>query len=163
MAVRTLIAELETHLLLLEEFFNLLSRETSELADIHVDAMNEINALKEVIAARIETHSVLLRNVLEEAATREGLPSEASLGLLAEAYKRKGNGTVARLHGDLNRIADHIRQTISINREIAERFAASVSTTLQLLTRIINQSNTYGASGGYQQRHVGAVMINREA
>lgn len=163
MALRTLIAALETQLRLLEDFFNLLSRETRELSDIQLDAMSQINLLKESIAARIESHSSLLRKEMEEAAVREGLSATATLGELAGAYKQKGNKDVSRLHDELNEVADRIRQRITLNREIAERFAASVASSLELLTRVINQSNTYGASGGYQQRSTGAVMINREA
>lgn len=163
MATHTLITVLKTQLQLMEEFFALLSRETRELSDIHLDAMAEINSQKESFAARIETHSALLRKELEEAASREGLPPTARLGELAEAYKRKGKTEVSHLHGELNHVADRIRQAISINREIAERFAASVAGSLQLLTRVINQSNIYGATGGYQQRPTGSVMINREA
>lgn len=163
MAIDTLITTLETQLHLLEEFFNLLSRETRELSDIHLDAMAEINGQKESIAARIETHSAVLRKELEEAASHEGLSSKATLGELADTCKQKGKMDVSRLHEELNRVADRIRQTISINSEIAERFAASVAGSLELLTRVINQSNIYGASGGYQQRPTGSVMINREA
>jgi DNA-binding protein H-NS len=164
MAIHTLTAALETQLHLMEEFFHLLNRETRELTDIHLDAMAEINSLKESLASRIEIHSALLRKELEEAVTLEGLSSKATLGDLAETYKQKGKKEVSRLHLELNRVADSIRQTININREIAERFAASVSTSLELLTRIINQnSSTYGASGSYQQRPAGAVFINREA
>jgi flagellar biosynthesis/type III secretory pathway chaperone len=163
MAIHTLIPALETQLHLLEEFFNLLSRETRELADINLDAMAEINGHKESISARIEAHSALLRKELEEAASREGLSPKARLGELAAIYKQKGKKDVSRLHEELGRVTDRIRQAISINREIAERFAASATSSLELLTRVINQSNTYGASGGYQQRPTGAVMINREA
>ena len=163
MAIHTLIASLEAQLLLLEEFFNLLSRETRELSDIHLDAMAEINSQKESVTARIETHSALLRIELEEAVSREGLAPKATLGELADTCKLKGKKDVSRLHEELGRVADRIRQTISINSEIAERFAASVASSLELLTRVINQSNIYGASGGYQQRPTGSVMINREA
>jgi flagellar biosynthesis/type III secretory pathway chaperone len=163
MSIDTLISTLETQLHLLEEFFNLLSRETRELADINLDAMAEINGQKESIAARIETHSALLRKELEETASRKGLSPKTKLGELADICKLKGKKDVSRLHEELNRVADRIRQAISINREIAERFAASVASSLQLLTRVINQSNIYGSSGGYQQRPTGSVMINREA
>lgn len=163
MAINTLITALETQLQLLEEFFALLSREARELADVRLDAMAEINSRKEDVAARIETHSALLRKEIEEAASREGLSGKATLGALAGLCLQKGNKDVSRLHDELNSIADSIRLTIGINREIAERFAASVSSSLELLTRVINQANTYGASGGYQQRPSGAVLINREA
>lgn len=163
MTQHTLLSALETQLQLLEEFFTLLSRETGELADIHLTAMAEINDQKEKTAARIETHSVVLRKEIEEAAAREGLSSKATLGELAKIYMQKGVKDVSRLHVELNRAADCIRQTININREIAERFAASVASSLELLTRIIKQSNTYGASGGYQQSPASSVMINREA
>ena len=163
MAIYTLITTLETQLQLLEEFFTLLSRESRELSDVHLDAMTEINSQKESIAARIETHSALLRKDVEEAASREGLSPKATLGELAGTYSQRGNRAVSILHEELNRVADRIRQMLGINREIAERFAASVTTSLELLTRVINQSNTYGASGGYQQRPSGAVLINREA
>ena len=163
MTTHSLTATLETHLQLLEEFYNLLRRETHELSDIQLDAMAEINIQKESVAARIEAHSALLRQVMEEAASREGLSPKVTLGELAETCKQKGNKDVSRLHCELNRVVDRIRQTISINREIAERFAASVSSSLELLARVINQSSTYGASGGYRQRMADAVMINREA
>lgn len=163
MASQALIAALEKQLKLLEEFLSLLRRETRELSDIRIDAMAEINGLKEDNAARIETHSALLRKEIEEEASREGLSPKATLGELADVCKQKGTKDVSMLHEDLGRIADHIRQAISVNKEIAERFAASVTTSLGLLTRVINQSNTYGASGGYQQRPAGAVLVNREA
>jgi flagellar biosynthesis/type III secretory pathway chaperone len=163
MAIPTLITALETQLNLLEEFLSLLNRETRELSDIQLAAMTEINNQKENIAARIETYSAVLRKEIEESAIAEGLSPNTTLGELAIACKQKGIKDISRLHKELNNVADRIKQTININREIAEHFAASISTTLSLLTRVINQSNTYGASGGYQQRPTGAVMINREA
>lgn len=154
---------LDTQLHLLEEFLALLTRETRELSDIHLEAMAEINGQKESIAARIETHSAVLRKEIEEAAISAGLSAKSTLGELAAACKQKGDKNVSRLHEELNRTADRVGQAISLNREIAERFAASVTSSLELLARVINQSNTYGASGGYQQRQTGAVLINREA
>jgi flagellar biosynthesis/type III secretory pathway chaperone len=163
MATQTLIAALVAQLNLLEEFCSLLNRETRELSDIHLEAMAEINGLKENVVARIEAHSVVLRKEIEESATSEGLSSKTTLGDLAIVCNKKGNKDVSRLHGELNKTADRIRQLISINREIAERFAASVTSSLNLLTRVINQTSMYGASGVYQQRLASAVMINREA
>ena len=163
MALRTLIAALETQEQLLEELFNLLNRETRELSDINLDSMAEINNGKEDVAGRIEAHSVVLRKELAEAVTRQGLSAKATLGELAESFKLQGKNEVALLHERLNRIAGRISQLIIINSEIAERFSASVTRSLELLTRVINQSNMYGASGGYQHRPAGAVMINREA
>lgn len=163
MTIHKLITVLEVQLHLLEELFNLLSRETREMSDIHIDAMSEINSKKEGVAARIEAHSAVLRKVMEEAISREGLSSKATLGELADNCKRKGVNEVSRLHEELNRVADRVKHTISINSEIAERFAASISSSLKLLTLVINQANTYGASGGYQHRPAGAVLVNREA
>lgn len=163
MARQTLIAALETQLNLLEEFCTLLNRETRELSDIHLDAMAEINIQKERAAARIEAQLPLIRKEIEGAASGEGLSADVTLGELAVSYSKKGQKDVARLHEELNKVADRIRQAININSEIAERFAASVSGSLELLTRVINQTSTYGASGGYQQRPTGSVMINREA
>lgn len=158
----TLIDALEVQLQLLEEFFNLLNSETVELAAVHLDAMSEINVRKESMASRMDAHSTLLRKELTTAAVREGLPSKATLGELAEVYKRKGKAEIPRLHKELNRCADKVREVAAVNRDIAERFAESVATSLTLLTRLVNQSNVYGM-GGYTQQRVGAVMINREA
>lgn len=163
MAKRALIIAVETQLQLLEDFFTLLNRETGELANIQLDAMAEINILKESAAVRIEAHSAVLRKKMEEAAIHEGLSAKATLGELAQAYKQRGEEDLSRLHKELNRAAERVRQSLDTNREIAERFASSVTTSLELLTRVLNQSNTYGASGGYQQKPTGAVLINREA
>ena len=56
-----------------------------------------------------------------------------------------------------------LQQVAELNREIAEKFSSTVATTLTLITRLANQSNVYGSSGGYQQPRNGAVMINMEA
>jgi hypothetical protein len=148
---------------MLEELLALLQRETGELTAIHLEAMAEINVQKESMAAGIEAHSAVLQKAMEEAAIRAGLSSKTTLGELAASCKQKGNNNVSRLHHELNRVAGLIREAINTNREIAERFAESVTSSLELLTRVINQSTTYGAYGGYQQRPAGAVMINREA
>jgi len=163
MSIKRLITVLETQLKLLEEFHTLLSRETGELIDINLDAMNEINSRKESMAADIETNSTQLGNLIDETASAEGFPPKTTLRELAKLYNLRGNMEITRLHEELARVADHVREAISINYEIAGRFAASISSSLDLLSRVINRSNTYGASGGYQQRSTGAVMINREA
>lgn len=160
--MKNLMTALELQLKLLEELHSLLKRETNELSEIHLDSMAEINSQKEDVAARIEIHSALLRKEMEELTLREGFSPKATLGELAEDRRQKGNGDFSRLHVALNGVAEGIRETIGINSEIAERFAASVTSSLELLTRVINQSNTYGTSG-YQQRPTGAVLINREA
>lgn len=163
MPTNRLIVALETQLRLLEEFNTLLNRETHEMAGINLDAMAGINSSKESMAATVDTQSALLKKEIEDAASAEGLPPKSTLRELADLYNQRGKRDVSRLHQDLVSVADRVRRTISINHEIAERFAASVSSSLELLTRVVNQSNTYGASGGYQQRPTGAVMINREA
>lgn len=154
---------LETHLNLLRELLSLLKRETGEMSEVHLNAMAEINGRKEEIAERIQKNASVLRQAIDEAASREGLGSNATLGELAAGLKQKGESEVSRLHKELNATTDQLKEQLNLNREIAERFAASVSSSLGLLSRILNQSNTYGASGGYQQRLTGAVIINREA
>jgi len=125
--------------------------------------MAEINTQKEEISSRIADHAEILRNTVKEAIFREGLSPNATLGELAYAIQKKGNREIARLYAELNAIADRVREVLAFNREIAERFAASVTSSLELITRLIKQSNTYGASGGYQQQPTSSVMINREA
>lgn len=159
----TLHTALEAHLSLLQELHSLLKRETGEMSEVHLEAMVEINGRKEEIAERIQKSAWALRQAIDEAASRGGLDSKATLGELAAGHNQKGDSEVSRLHKELNATTDQIRERLNLNREIAERFAASLTSSLELLSRIINQSNTYGASGGYQQRLTGAVMINREA
>ena len=161
--MKNLITTLEQQLKLLDELHTLLQRETGELSGIHLDAMAEINVQKEDLAARIDAHAVPLRSALREAAIREGLSSTATLGELAASLDKKGVREVARIHAGLNTTAEQVKELLSLNRDIAERFALSVGNSLDFLSRIINQTNTYGSSGGYQQRPAGAVLINREA
>ena len=154
---------LEQQLQLLNELYRLLQRETNELSEVHVEAMAEINGQKEDLSARIAAHAALLRADVQEVASREGCSATATLGELAARLSQKGNRDIIRLHAELNITAGQIRELLGLNREIAERFAASVGNSLDFIARIINQTSTYGASGSYQQRSAGAVMINREA
>jgi flagellar biosynthesis/type III secretory pathway chaperone len=163
MAIKTLTSVLAKQLLLLEALLALLMQETDELAEIHLDAIAKINRQKEELTTEIDSYATPLRQAIEKAVSFEGLPANATLGELAARFKTKGNREIPRLHEKLNKSVAQIQQVATVNRDIAERFAASVTTSLTLLTRLINQSNTYGASGVYQQPTAGSVMINREA
>jgi flagellar biosynthesis/type III secretory pathway chaperone len=156
-------AVVEQQLNLLQELHGLLKRETNELAEVHLDAMAVINARKEDLSSRIAAHALLFRTAIQEEAAREGLSSKTTLGELTLKLNQKGNRDIARFHAELNATADRVKEVLALNREIAEKFANSVGTTLEFITRIINQTSTYGASGSYRQRPAGAVMINREA
>jgi len=161
--MKDLKAALEQQLSLLKELHALLKLETDELAGVHLDAMADINARKEDLTSRISTNAEDLRTLIQGAVTREGLSSKTTLGELAACFSSKGNREIARLHGELNETAGQIKELLALNREIAERFAASVGNSLDFIARILNQNSTYGASGSYQQRPAGAVLINREA
>ncbi len=161
--MKNLMTALEKQQQLLEELRTLLKRETNELAEVHIDAMAEINVQKEEISSRIETNGTILRTAIQDVASREGLSSRAALGELAGKLSKKGSRDVALFHAELNATADQIKELLTLNRDIATRFAASIGNTLDFLARIINQTSTYGASGSYQQRPSGAVLINREA
>jgi len=159
----TLARELDLLLGLFRELGGCLEQETKALSAIDTAAMADINSQKESIAAQIDARTEPLAKLQREVATLLGLPQESSLGKLAEKLRVRGNLEIPRLHRELNAVGERNRQLLEINREIAENFAASVGNTLELLSRLINQSNTYGASGGYQQRPAGSVLINREA
>lgn len=161
--MKNLVVALTQQLKLQEELYTLLKRETHELSEVHVDAMAEINVQKKDISARIAAYGPILKKAIQEAASREGLSSEATLGELNSKLGHKGNRDLVRLYAELNATASQIKELLALNYAIAERFAASIGKSLDFIARIINQNSTYGASGSYQQRPSSAVLINREA
>lgn len=154
---------LAAQLKLLEELLALLERETRELTGINLEAMAEINGLKEEATLRIEAHADSLRLAIGEAAVAMGLAPDSPLGELAAMLRKRGNKEVPRLHQELTRSAKRLRRTAKMNSEIAERFVTTVGQSLSFLLRLVNRSTVYGESGGYRQRQVGAVMISMEA
>lgn len=154
------IAILDSQLHLLKVLLSLLEQETAELTNINLGAMESLNQKKEETATNIEKHSALLRQAFSELAAERGLPADATLGHVVSLFANKD---MSLLHGELNVVARRVQDIAALNREIAGRFAEAASTSLNLLTRVINQSSMYGASGGYQQRPTGSIMINREA
>ena len=154
---------LATQLKLLEELLSNLERETPELAEINLTSLSEINSLKEGVAMRIDEHTTPLRQTISDVAVSLALPSTAPLGAVAEVLGKQGNKEIPRLHQDLNRLTERVRQVASLNRDVAERFLLSVNNSLNFLTHMLNQSTVYGASGGYLKQQSGAFMINREA
>lgn len=163
MKIRKLSETLAEQQKVLEELLDLLERETRDLSEVHIDAMTEINNRKEEVGARIQALAAPLRKAIDEAALSLGLPENSSLGELAAKLAAKGNKEILAQQEQLHQVAEKVRQVAVMNQEIAERFAATLNQSLNFLTRIISQSNVYGASGGYQQRPTGAVMINMEA
>lgn len=160
---KKLIEELIMHTELLNELLRLLEQETSEMGDVNIAAMNQSNLAKEALMPKIAAHAVQLQLAISALAVREGLPGSATLGVLAGHVAKKGSRELLVKQQLIKDTANRVRQVSALNCEIAERFALSVTTSLNLITRLINQSNVYGASGGYQQRSASAVMINREA
>lgn len=148
---------------LLDDLLALLERESAELGNIDIIAMAASNQDKEMLITKITEHSPHMKQAVSACAVREGLSASTTLGALAEHLSKKGRKELLLEQQRLNKTADKIKQAAAQNQDIAERFAAMVTTSLGLITRLINQSNVYGASGGYQQRPASAVMINREA
>lgn len=161
--MKNLIITLDQQLTLMKELHGLLKQETNELSDVNVAAMVEINAAKEDVSSRMQAHGVVLRTAIQDVARAEGLSVTATLGDLVAVANKKGNREIARIHSELNDLAGQIKELLGLNREIAEKFASSVGSSLEFISRIINQTSTYGASGSYQQRSAGSVLINREA
>jgi flagellar biosynthesis/type III secretory pathway chaperone len=161
--MKSLITALDQQLTLMKELHGLLKRETNELSDVNVAAMAEINAAKEDVSLRMQAHGIVLRAAIQAVASSEGLSANATLGDLVAVANKSGNRDIARSHSQLNELAGQIKELLSLNREIAEKFASSVGSSLEFISRIINQTSTYGASGSYQQRPAGSVLINREA
>lgn len=163
MELKKLIEEISFHTGLLKELLLVLERETSEMGEVNISAMSLSNQAKEELMPRIAGHTPQLMQAISVLAVREGLPGSTSLGILAGHIAKRGDRELLMKQQQIKDTADRVQQVSALNCEIAERFAASVTTSLNLITRLINQSNVYGASGGYQQQSAGAVMINREA
>lgn len=163
MELKTLIDTASEQSALMKQLLESLERETSELSEVKVDAMNQTNLEKEDLIRKISRHAPVLQNEIAAVAALEGLPSDVTLGVLAKHLAKKGRNELSEIHGMLKKTSASIKRVATMNRAIAERFALTISTSLNLITRLINQSNTYGATGGLQRRSTGAVMINREA
>ncbi len=148
---------------LLDDLLAVLERETAEMGVINVAAMADSNRDKEELVKKISDQDSVLKHAVSVLAAREGLAPDAPLGALAELLEKKGSVELHAKQQLMKITADKIQRTAALNREIAEKFASTVSTTLTLIARLTNQSNVYGSSGGYQQIRTGAVIINTEA
>lgn len=153
---------LATQMKLMGELLALLERETSELLSINLDAMIEINSLKEGITARINEQTAPLRRVVAEIATGSGLPSNASLMDVVSRLGKNGHGEIPRLYQDLNSLAKEVRQVTALNMDIAERSVAMIKNALFILAQILDQSSTYDASGSYYPWKVNAIIVNHD-
>lgn len=148
---------------LLDQLLAALERETSEMGDININGMSVSNQVKEELIKKIAEQAPIMQQALSGLAVHHGLASTTSLKGIAEHLAKNGNGELLLKQHHLAKSADRIQQVAALNREIADRFSSTIATSLNLITRLINQSNVYGATGGYQKHQAGAVMINREA
>jgi flagellar biosynthesis/type III secretory pathway chaperone len=160
MSIRKFAELLSFQLLLLEKIEIVMEQETEALSNINLDKLPDINLQKADLSAEIEQTIVNLRHLMSEQATKAGLSPAATLGAIAEAIDLP---EITALHKSLNTAAGKVRDTAAMNLEIAEHFAETAGSTLNVLTGLINQTSVYGSSGSYQQRSTGSMMINREA
>ncbi len=161
--IATLKDILATQMKLMGELLAILDRETSELLRINLDAMSEINGLKESMTARINEHTVPLRQTISEVASSSGLPLNASLVDVVSRLGRKGDQEIPRLYQDLSSLANQVRHVTALNQEIAECSVSMIKNALFILAQILNQSSTYDASGNYYQWRVDAIIIKNDA
>lgn len=163
MVLKQLLDMLAEQSLLLEELLNVFERETVEMGDVNISEMSNSNQAKEELINKIAKNSQVVQQAVSQLAGNYSLPADTSLKVIAEHLAKKGNEELLLKLQQLSITTNRIQQVAALNMEIAERFSATITTTLTLITRLINQSNVYGASGGYQRNNTGAVMINREA
>ena len=163
MELEKLFEEIEVQTEILQELLQVLERETAEMGDVNITAMNLSNQTKEELIVRIAEHTPHLQKAVSAFAVNKGLSESATLGVVAKHVAKSGNQQLLTKQQRIHTTAERVQQVSALNKEIAERFASSITSSLGLITRLVNQSNIYGASGGYQLRPAGAVMINREA
>lgn len=163
MKMKKLIEEIDIQTEIMKELLQVLERETAEMGDINIIAMNLSNQTKEELIARIAEHTPHLQKAVSVFAVDRGLSESTTLGVVAKHVAKNGNQQLLAKQQQILSTAELVQQVSTLNKEIAERFASSITSSLGLITRLVNQSNIYGSSGGYQQRPAGAVMVNREA
>ena len=154
---------LSTQLKLMGELLALLERETPVLLDINLDAMAEINGLKESTTAHINEHTVPLRQTISEVAASSELPLNATLVEVVTLLGKQGYKEIPRLYQDLNTRAKQVRHVAALNQDIAERSVSMVKIVLSILVQLLEQSITYCASGSYQQWQAEGIIINSDA
>jgi len=159
-SVKKLAEAISTESSLMEKLKNLLEREMHALSGIKIESLDSINSEKEALLAEMLIAAASLRSSVDELAGKHALPASSAFD---DIVKASGVPELSRLREILNAITEKTRNQAELNREIAERFAETASSTLNILTGLINQTNLYGANGGYQQRQTGSIMINREA
>ena len=148
---------------LLEELLTVFERETVEMGDLNISGMSGSNQAKEELIGKITVNSQAIQQAISGLAVSYDLVATTSLKSIAEHLAKKGNKELLLKQQHLTKTTDRIQQVAALNLEIAERFTSTITTSLTLITRLINQSNIYGASGGYQRNSTSSVMINREA
>lgn len=148
---------------LLQELCSVLEHEAADMAKIQLSAMAEANRRKEELTTRIDATTPVLKKAMAVVAGEWGMKPSAPLSAIADEAEKRGSVSLARLCRSVKEGAQRVKALAGSNHDTAQRFIASVSNSLALITNVVNQSNVYGASGGYQQRKGGAVMINMEA
>jgi flagellar biosynthesis/type III secretory pathway chaperone len=154
---------LSTQLRLMGELLALLERETPELLEINLDAMAEINGLKESTTEQINEQTAPLRQAILEIAASSGLPLNATLVEVVTLLGKHRHIEIPRLYQDLNTRAKQVRHVAALNHDIAERSMSMVKTVLSILVQLLEQSITYGASGSFQQWDAEGIIINNDA
>lgn len=163
MELKKLMTATTTQAAFLDELLALLERETAELSNVNISAMTQTNQEKEELLKKIAEHAPVMQRAISDMAMGEGFSAGTQLGVIAEHLAKRGVTELLSEQKRLKTTAEKVKRVAAINHGIAERFASTIATSLKLVTRIINQSNVYGATGAFQKGQAGAVMINREA
>jgi len=152
--------KLRSQLQLYEQLRRLLEEETGALVRKKLDDMENITGQKNQLSEDIQEADASLRRIVSLLATERGFAPEVPLAtIVASMGKQKISLLCRRLAETWQRIQD----VSSLNGAISSQFIRTAQLAQESLCKLINNSNMYGASGGYVWRNSGSIMINKEA
>ena len=140
-----------TQLQLMGELLALLKRETPELLGVNLEAIAEINDLKESTTARIEEYTEPLRQTILDVIASFKFPKKATLVEVVTLLGQQGYEDIPRLFQDLNTQAKQVQRAAAVNQEVAEISLSNLEVALIILAQLLDQSWTYCFSGKYEK------------
>lgn len=163
-AVTILIGLLDEELAVCNELKQLMLAEQQALITLDTVKMEELNSRKEKMVLRQRKTAESLKEAMGRTAHQAGLAATCSLSDLVRKLPPEAGKRAKVLQNELLKTGTEVSDLARQNKEMLERFLATVNTSLSFITKVLNSSNFYGAGGTYlNNERTGAMIVNREA
>jgi flagellar biosynthesis/type III secretory pathway chaperone len=146
----------------LEEFHQLLQEEQRCIVDLDLSGLSTNGESKEKILVQLQTLNGICQEQLRRTGMELGLAADCSLTPLITRAASPVRDTLLKLQNNILDVAGSVNRLNSVNRELLQNSISMTGRSMEFFLKLLQSSDTYGASGQMAEGTAQVRILCRE-